>query len=121
MDFLTNNKPFFPPTVNDKNLHKHFQRVAGDMLGNDHVRDTEPLMGSEDFAFYQEVIPGYFYLLGMQGETNEIPASVHSPYFKINEEALPLGAALQASLAIRYLLEAQPQVPSSSINDHDEL
>ncbi|KAF3624867.1 hypothetical protein BC332_09659 [Capsicum chinense] len=121
VDFLTNNKPFFPPTVNDKNLHKHFQRVAGDMLGNDHVRDTEPLMGSEDFAFYQEVIPGYFYLLGMQGETNEIPASVHSPYFKINEEALPLGAALQASLAIRYLLEAQPQVPSSSINDHDEL
>lgn len=121
VDFLTNDKPFFPPTVNDKNLHKHFQRVAGDMLGNDHVKDMEPLMGSEDFAFYQEVIPGYFYMLGMQGETNENPASVHSPYFKINEEALPFGAALQASLAIRYLLEAQPQVPSSSINGHDEL
>ncbi|KAK6795945.1 hypothetical protein RDI58_009400 [Solanum bulbocastanum] len=121
VDFLTNYKPFFPPTMNDKNLHKHFQKVAGDMLGNDHVKDMEPIMGSEDFAFYQEVIPGYFYMLGMQGETNENLALVHSPYFKINEEALPFGAALQASLAIRYLLEAQPQVPSSSINGHDEL
>ncbi|XP_009786385.1 IAA-amino acid hydrolase ILR1-like 4 [Nicotiana tabacum] len=122
VDFLTKEKPFFPPTVNDKNLHKHFQRVAGDMLGNDHVKDMEPLMGSEDFAFYQEVIPGYFYLLGMQEETNEKLVSVHSPYFKINEEALPIGAALQASLAITYLLEAQSQVPSSSISDHhDEL
>lgn len=91
------------------------------MLGNDHVKDVEPLMGSEDFAFYQEVIPGYIYLLGMQDETNENPALVHSPYFKINEKALPFGAALQASLAIRYLLEAQPQIPSSSINGHDEL
>ncbi|KAG8494696.1 hypothetical protein CXB51_012290 [Gossypium anomalum] len=48
-----------PPTVNNKDLHKHFWEVAGDMLGADKVIDMQPVMGSEDFAFYQEAIPAY--------------------------------------------------------------
>ncbi|KAK4482000.1 hypothetical protein RD792_012916 [Penstemon davidsonii] len=41
-------KPLYPPSVNDKDLHKFFQRV----------KDVQPIMGSEDFSFYQELIPG---------------------------------------------------------------
>ncbi|KAH8514467.1 hypothetical protein H0E87_007334, partial [Populus deltoides] len=45
----------------------------------------------------------------------------HSPYFEINEDVLPYGAALHASLAARYLLEFQPEVTLPEENDHDEL
>lgn len=79
------------------------------------------MMGSEDFAFYQEVIPGYFFFLGMKSETNEKPASVHSPYFKINEDSLPYGSALHASLATAYLLDHQSRTTLLSGNHHDEL
>ncbi|KAL7191214.1 hypothetical protein ACSBR2_023311 [Camellia fascicularis] len=101
VDFLEED----PITVNDKGLHEHFRNVAGDMLGRLNTKDMQPLMGSEDFSFYQEAIPGYFFFLGMRNETNGRLASFHSPYFTINEDSLPYGAALHASLAARYLLE----------------
>lgn len=121
INFLENEKPFFPPTINDKNLHDYFRVVASDVLGIDKVKDMQPLMGSEDFAFYQEKIPGYFFFVGMQNETRKQLQSPHSPYFEINEDVLPYGAALHASLAARYLLEFQPQVTLPEENDHDEL
>ncbi|KAI4355548.1 hypothetical protein L6164_004309 [Bauhinia variegata] len=121
VDFLDEEKPFFPPTVNDGNLHKHFRKIAGDLLGVDKVNDMQPLMGSEDFAFYQEVIPGYFFMLGMEDASVERLQSVHSPYFKINEDAFPYGAALHASLAASYLHEFQQDVPVVEVNHHDEL
>ncbi|CAL5443857.1 unnamed protein product [Camellia sinensis] len=122
VDFLADKKPFFPATINDKGLHEHFQKVAGNMIGIHNVKTMQPLMGSEDFSFYQEVIPGYFFFLGMNNETNGKLASVHSPYFKINEDSLPYGAALHASLASSYLLELQPRttIPISE-EHHDEL
>lgn len=91
------------------------------MLGVHNVKDMQPLMGSEDFAFYQEKMPGYFIFLGMKDEAFGQLPSAHSPLFKINEEALPYGAALHASLAATYLLEVQPQASSPEGNQHDEL
>ncbi|KAI3455523.1 hypothetical protein Pfo_012186 [Paulownia fortunei] len=119
--FNSIDKPIYPPTVNDKELHKLFQRVAGDMLGTAGVKDVQPMMGSEDFSFYQELIPGYFFLLGMKDEALKQPATVHSPYFRINENALPIGAALHASLAVRYLLESQAGTPAYNGYHHNEL
>lgn len=121
ISFLDKEKPFFPPTVNDGDLHDHFRQVAGDLLGINNVRDMQPLMGSEDFAFYQEAIPGYFFLLGMENASVEKLESVHSPYFKINEDVLPYGAALHASLAASYLLKFQQNVPEPEGKYHDEL
>ncbi|CAI0462213.1 unnamed protein product [Linum tenue] len=69
IDFLEHEKPTFPPTVNIKDLHGFFRALAGDMLGADKVTDMQPLMGAEDFSFYQEVVPGYFFFLGMYNET----------------------------------------------------
>ncbi|XP_052181439.1 IAA-amino acid hydrolase ILR1-like 2 isoform X2 [Diospyros lotus] len=114
-------EPFTPPTINDKGLHGHFQSVAANLFGSDNVKDMQPVMGSEDFSFYQEMIPGYFFFLGTKDETSGKPASVHSPYFKINEDALPYGAALDASLAAGYLLELQTRSTPSSRKHHDEL
>ncbi|MBA0576539.1 hypothetical protein Golob_006928 [Gossypium lobatum] len=123
VDFSNTKKPMllFPPTVNDKDLHEHFLKVAGDMLGNDKVKDMKPLMGSEDFAFYQEAFPGYFFFIGMQDENSPKLSSVHTPNFTINEDILPYGAALHASLATTYLLEAESKLRPTGGNLHDEL
>ncbi|TYG49135.1 hypothetical protein ES288_D10G070700v1 [Gossypium darwinii] len=123
VDFSNTKKPMllFPPTVNDKDLHEHFLKVAGDMLGNDKVKDMKPVMGSEDFAFYQEAFPGYFFFIGMQDENRPKLSSVHTPNFTINEDILPYGAALHASLATTYLLEAESKLRPTGGNLHDEL
>lgn len=121
VNFLDEEKPFFPPTVNNGDLHEFFQSVAGSLIGADKVKDLQPLMGSEDFAFYQEVIPGYFFLLGMEDASVERLELPHSPYYKINEDALPYGAALHASLATSYLLKLNQDVPVVKGKHHDEL
>ncbi|KAI3763362.1 hypothetical protein L1987_53819 [Smallanthus sonchifolius] len=109
VEFASKDKPFFPATINDAGLHKFFQKVAGSVLGVNNVKEMSPLTGAEDFSFYQEVIPGYFYFIGMKNEKNEKPASLHSPFFQLNEDVLPYGAAMQASLAATHLLESQSQ------------
>ncbi|VVA24280.1 PREDICTED: IAA-amino acid hydrolase [Prunus dulcis] len=121
VNFLEDEKPLSPPTINHKDLQEHFRNVAGDMLGIHRVKDHQPLMGSEDFAYYQEAIPGYFFLLGMADDKLGPLHMPHSPHFQINEDALPFGAALHASLAIRYLFELQQEVPLSEQEYHDEL
>lgn len=122
IDFNTNDRPFYPMTVNDQKLHDHFLKVAGDMLGKENVKEMQPVMGAEDFAFFAEAIPGYFFYLGMKDETKGQFEGGHSPHFRVNEDVLPLGAAIHASLAVRYLLENQPAStlkPKRSF--HDEL
>lgn len=102
-------------------MHQHFQDVAGGVLGISNVEDMQPLMGSEDFSFYQEAIPGYFYFLGMKNQTKGKFPSPHSPLFEINEDAFPYGAALHASLAAGHLLKIQSETPLVKDNHHDEL
>lgn len=75
----------------------------------------QPLTGSEDFAFYQEVIPGNFFFLGMRNETSGKLESPHSPYLTVNEDAL------HASLALRYLIDFQPKISSSNGKHRDKL
>ncbi|KAM0824209.1 hypothetical protein ACQ4PT_070354 [Festuca glaucescens] len=119
--FMNRDKPFFPPTINDPVLHDFFAKVAGEMVGPSNVIDRQPLMGSEDFAFYAEAVPRtYYYFLGMLNETRGPQAPHHSPYFTINEDVLPYGAAMQASLVRRYLLEHQHATAAKAV-PRDEL
>lgn len=109
--------------MNDKYLHEHFKKVAGDILGPQNLLEMIPIMGAEDFSFYSEAIPGYFFCLGLDDKSKGKFESEHSPLFRINEDALPYGASLHASLAMRYILDNQPQSPSDkgSFLLHDEL
>ncbi|XP_045788095.1 IAA-amino acid hydrolase ILR1-like 4 isoform X3 [Trifolium pratense] len=118
-------KPGYPPTVNNFDLHEHFVKVAVKMLGINKVDSfMTPIMAAEDFSFYQEVIPGYLFFLGVKNVEHEqfVPSFLHSPYLKINEDGLPYGAALHASLAANYLVKHQQDIaPGVERKYHDEL
>ncbi|KAG4399257.1 hypothetical protein AAZX31_08G195100 [Glycine max] len=121
VNFFDEEKPLYPPTVNHGELHKLFLDVAGNLIGiNNVIIDESPSMGSEDFAFYQEVIPGYYFMLGVKSSP-EPNQSLHSPYLKINENGLPYGASLHASLAANYLIKYQHDVAKVAGKYHDKL
>ncbi len=63
-------------------------------------------MGSEDFSFYQKVVPGLFYLLGVTPADDKQPAANHSPHFFVDEKALGLGVRSLVHLTIDYLNRA---------------
>ncbi|CAH2069717.1 unnamed protein product, partial [Thlaspi arvense] len=117
VNLTPNGKEPLPPTVNDVDLYKQFKNMVGDLLGEESFVEASPLMGGEDFSYFAEAIPGHFSLLGMQDETNSY-ASAHSSLYRVNEDVLPYGAAIHASMALRYL---QAKASKGSNGFHDEL
>ena len=60
-----------------------------------------PVMGSEDFAFFLQQVPGCYFLLGTGQTTDEEP--LHSPRFNFNDAALPHGVAMFHEIVRRAL------------------
>lgn len=72
--------------------------AAAAVVGEERVMRVEkPLMGGEDFAFILEQVPGAYLFLGTGDEEHSYP--LHHPCFDLNEEILPVGAAVFAELA----------------------
>jgi IAA-amino acid hydrolase len=93
----------YPPTVNDAAVWNTVQGIAGELLGQDAVHEVPPVMGGEDFAFYTEQVPGCFVGLGTGNAETGCTHNVHHPLFKVDEDALPIGAALHACFAVETL------------------
>ncbi|KAJ0544781.1 putative peptidase M20, bacterial exopeptidase dimerization domain-containing protein [Helianthus annuus] len=97
--------PRVPPTVNDERIYKHVVKVSNMMVGKSNMNmGAGPFMGSEDFAFYLDMIPGTLAFLGMRNVKKGCVHSPHSPYYTVDEDVLPTGSALHAAFAYTYLL-----------------
>ena len=90
----------YPATVNTATEARFAGDVAESLVGAANVvRDLEPSMGAEDFSFMLRVKPGAYLRLG-QGTANGLGSChLHNNRYDFNDEVLPLGAALHASLA----------------------
>lgn len=99
-----NEFPPYPACTNDDKLHKHVKRVGKLVLGPTNVKDGTKVLAGEDFAFYQKMIPGVMFNIGIRNETLGSIHSLHSPYFFLDEHVLPIGAALHTAIAQMYLL-----------------
>lgn len=93
-----------PVTYNDPDLTERMlptlERAAAGK-----VKQLDLIMGAEDFAFFLEHIPGFYFTLGVNKEgvgPNEAAAN-HSPYFYVNDEALVVGVRAMAGMAMDYL------------------
>ena len=87
----------YPATVNTQRESLFAADVAESLVGSEHVvRDLEPSMGAEDFSFMLQAKPGAYLRIGQGGEGS---CMLHNSRYDFNDEILPLGAALHASLA----------------------
>ncbi|XP_071711189.1 IAA-amino acid hydrolase ILR1-like 6 [Rutidosis leptorrhynchoides] len=105
VDFFKEKSTIYPPTVNDNKMFEHVKKVATELVGPTGFTEVPPMMGAEDFSFYSEVVPAAFFYIGIMNETLGSTHTGHSPYFMIDEDVLPIGAATHASIAERYLNE----------------
>ena len=104
-DFQLTIYPGYPPVVNDLAMTDLVRQVGADLLGVDNVRAAELEMGGEDFSYFGQKAPGCFFWLG--GATPGEPQRLHHhPRFDVDERCLPLGTALLAEAAVRYLKRA---------------
>jgi len=90
----------YPATVNTPDEAAFAADVAESLVGPEHVdRDLEPSMGAEDFSFMLQTRRGAYLRLGQGGDN----CFLHNPRYDFNDDVLPLGSALHASLVERAL------------------
>ena len=88
----------YPPVINDVNLAEKFSQYmkSHSRLAVDR---PPPTMGAEDFAYYAQLVPGVQVRLGIRNEDAGSTHSGHSPLFRIDERALPVGVETLVNFA----------------------
>ena len=93
----------YPYLENNPTLTQSIRKAAEQYVGSENVVDIDLTLGSEDFAYYSQIIPASFYRLGTRNEAKGITSYVHTPTFDIDEDALKIASGLMAWMALNEL------------------
>jgi amidohydrolase len=96
-----------PITWNDPALAGRMVPTLERVAGTERVVVVPADTVAEDFAFYQQRVPGLFFWLGARDPGVDLAQAIpnHSPQFTIDERALPLGVRALAHLAVDFLAQ----------------
>lgn len=95
----------YPVTFNDIALTEKMIGTLENVAGKENVGVIPAKTGAEDFSYYQQKVPGFFFFLGgmPKGRNVAEAAPHHTPDFYVDEGSLVLGVRSIARLATDYL------------------
>ncbi|KAK6231895.1 Peptidase M20 - like 9 [Theobroma cacao] len=103
LDFLEDVPLPYPVLSNDEALYEHAKKVGETLVGEANMHLHPVITGAEDFSFFSLKTKAAMFGLGIRNETLKSDQALHSPYFFLDESALPIGAAFHAAVAVSYL------------------
>ena len=96
-----------PATINDPDLTAQMAPTLERIVGANRVVIVEPVMGGEDFSFFANEVPGFFFRLGMVKPGTE-SGGHHTPTFQADDASVPVGMRAMSHLLLDYLRSKQP-------------
>ena len=103
----------YPPTVNSPAEAEFAREVMRAVVGDEGIREQEPTMGAEDFAYMLQAKPGAYLFIGngdgahrgrYEGGGHDAgPCTLHNPRYDFNDDLIPLGGTYWVELATRWL------------------
>ncbi|MBM4219050.1 MAG: amidohydrolase [Gammaproteobacteria bacterium] len=103
LDFHTGH----PMTVNDAELTARLVPTLERLLGRDRVRLAPPITGSEDFSYFSQLVPGFYFRLGVVPE-GKVSGGHHTSTFYAADESVPIAMRLMTSLVVDFLSAGKP-------------
>jgi amidohydrolase len=91
-----------PMTVNDAELTAQLVPTLQRLAGADRVHEVPPITGAEDFSYFANVVPGFYFQLGVVPE-GKASGGHHTPTFYASDESVPIAMRMMAALAVDYL------------------
>ncbi len=91
-----------PATINDRALTARMVPTLQRIVGAGNVREIEPTMGGEDFAYFANEIPGFYFRLG-QVAPGTISGDHHTPTYRADDSMIPIGIRAMVGLVLDYL------------------
>jgi amidohydrolase len=93
-----------PSMYNAPEMVDLLKAAADKVIGAEKVNEFHQIMpGGDDAAFFQQKVPGVYWILGARNEAKGYIQPGHSPFFDFDEDALPIGAAVQAQAVTDFL------------------
>ena len=95
----------YPITYNDLKLTNQMKKTLFRVAGENNVKLARASTGAEDFSYFANKVPGFFFRLGgmpIEDHPNK-GFSHHTPDFYIDDSGLILGVRAMANLAVDYL------------------
>jgi amidohydrolase len=93
---------FAPATINDAELTRESLPALERVVGKQHVIRVPPSMASEDFSFFANAVPGFFYRLG-QVKAGTTSGDHHTPTFLADDSSIPVGIKAMSFVILDYL------------------
>lgn len=88
-----------PPTVNTPDETVQAVHAASTVVGAEKVKaNTQPLMGSEDFAYFLDKVPGCYGFIGNGDHEPGCSLGLHNKKYDFNDTIIPTGAAYFVTL-----------------------
>ncbi|MEY3337748.1 MAG: hypothetical protein RL245_740 [Pseudomonadota bacterium] len=102
-----------PVVRNDPALTERVLPSLRRAAGAANVRAVPLVTGAEDFAFFAEKVPSFFFFVGVTPRDQNMltAASNHSPLFYVDETAIPIASRAFGQLALDYLVSGTTGSP----------
>jgi amidohydrolase len=91
-----------PVTVNDSLLTGRLAPSLERLIGAGNVRRRPPIMGAEDFSYFANEVPGFYFFLGAVPPGRK-SGGHHTPTFYADDRAIPIGIRVMTGLVLDYL------------------
>ncbi|MEO1086940.1 MAG: amidohydrolase, partial [Acidobacteriota bacterium] len=91
-----------PPTVNDPELSRRMAPSLDKAVAAGQVAEIEPTMGGEDFAYFANAVPGFYFRLGVADPVKG-SGGHHTPTFAADDASVPIGIRAMTHLVLDYL------------------
>lgn len=95
-----------PATVNDAALSRTSAALLERSLGAGNVKVVEPSMAGEDFAYFADEIPGFYFRLGVLAPGTS-SGGLHTPTFRGDDSSVAVGIKAMSRLLVDYLREGR--------------
>ena len=93
----------YPVLINHKEETEFVMNVAETVPEVKEIKETEPIMGGEDYSYYLQEVKGTYFFTGAQPEGVEDPYPHHHPKFDIDEKSLVVAAKILAKSTMEYM------------------
>jgi amidohydrolase len=96
-----------PMTVNDPALTAKLVPTLERLVGSENIHEVPPITGAEDFSYFANVVPGFYFQLGVVPE-GKASGGHHTPTFYADDAAVPIAMRLMTSVVLDYLGGSAP-------------
>jgi amidohydrolase len=92
-----------PVTYNEPSLVEETLPTIRRVVGDQSALAIKPFMPAEDFSYYQKVVPGFYYFLGVGNRARGITAGWHTAEFDVDEASIVVGVKVMSNVLLDYL------------------